>query len=87
MYHITKYWTFTEIYRLSQMAGYRYPNLTIIDKSELHSKDPIVFDNAVIAKLPLSVAGEVGHQSLRDAIQQQFQVDIQVENISVPTTL
>jgi len=59
------------------MAGYRYPNLTIIiDESELHIKDPNVFSPAVIAKLPLSAAGAVDHQSLRDAIQQQLQVEI-----------
>ena len=65
-----------QIYRINRMAGYRYPNLTIMDESELHIKDPNVFSPAVIAKLPLSAAGAVDHQSLRDAIQQQLQVEI-----------
>ncbi|CAD6238628.1 unnamed protein product [Miscanthus lutarioriparius] len=48
------------------MAGYRYPNLTIIiDESELHIKDPNVFSPAVIAKLPLSAAVHSSEASFR----------------------
>jgi len=64
------------------MANYRYPNLTIINESDLHDANPNFFSNAVIAKVPLPATDAVGHQSIRDAIQQQFQVDIDVQDIS-----
>ncbi|CAD6235280.1 unnamed protein product [Miscanthus lutarioriparius] len=43
------------------MANYRYPNLTIINESDLHDANPNFFSNT---------------------IQQQFQVDIDVQDIS-----
>ena len=64
------------------MPNYHYPNLTIINETDLHSKNSNVFDNAVIASLPLSATDAIGHQSIRDAIQQQFQLDMQVEDVS-----
>ncbi|CAD6338058.1 unnamed protein product [Miscanthus lutarioriparius] len=48
-------------------------------------RDPNVFDNAVIAKLPLSPTDAVSHQSLRDAVHQQFQVEIQGQEPLVPS--
>jgi hypothetical protein len=63
------------------MANRRYPNLTIINEIDLHINDSNAFDNAVIAKLPLSATDAIGHQSIRNAIQQQFQLDMQVEDI------
>jgi len=64
------------------MPNYHYPNLTIINETDLHSKNSNVFDNAVIASLPLSATDAIGHQSIRDAIQQQFQLGMQVEDVS-----
>ncbi|CAD6338112.1 unnamed protein product [Miscanthus lutarioriparius] len=74
-----------QVCKPSKMSGYRYTNLTIINESELHSRDPNVFDNAVIAKLPLSPTDAVSHQSLRDAVHQQFQVEIQGQEPLVPS--
>ena len=64
------------------MPNYHYPNLTIINETDFHSKNSNVFDNAVIASLPLLDTDAIGHQSIRDAIQQQFQLDMQVEDVS-----
>jgi hypothetical protein len=64
------------------MANYRYPNLTIINESDLHSMSPNVFDNAIVAKVPFAATDAVSHQNLRYAIQQQFQMDIPIQSIS-----
>ncbi|CAD6236613.1 unnamed protein product [Miscanthus lutarioriparius] len=41
------------------MANYRYPNLTIINESDLHDANPNFFSNAVIAKVPLPATDAV----------------------------
>ena len=64
------------------MANNRYPNLRILDEADLKVVDLSSFGNALIAKVPSSVADAINHQNLTDAIQQQFQVDIHIEDTS-----
>ena len=63
------------------MANYHYPNLTIVNTTYLHINDSNVFDNAVMPKLLLSTTDAISHQSIKIAIDQQFQLDMQLEDI------
>jgi len=64
------------------MDSYCYPNLTIADDSDLRNIDPDALDNALRARVPPLAIDAVGHENIRDAVQQQFQVNIDIEDIS-----
>lgn len=64
-----------------KMSAYRYPNLTIIDESDIIRLGPSPLDNAIIAKCPQNTFN-LSPQSIQDAIQDQFQVHIEEHQIS-----
>lgn len=68
--------------KADKMAAYRYLNLTIISEADIHTKDTDVFSNAVMARLPLAGADAIGHQNIRDAVHHQFQIDLNIQDIS-----
>ena len=69
-------------YRLSMMKSYFYPNLTIVEETGFILIGPIILDNAVVARFPEYARDELFAQNIRDAIKNQFEVDIQRENIA-----
>jgi len=64
------------------MNAQHYPNLTVIDDSEIQSIADHIEERALIARLPQSARNIIEHIQLRDAIQESFQIDIKLEDIS-----
>jgi hypothetical protein len=64
------------------MARPRFPNLTVLTEAAVNITDRSSLTNALIAKVPSAVADTVDHYSLADAIRQEFQVDICIEDTS-----
>lgn len=64
------------------MANRRFLNLIIIDKDDLRNIDLNASVNALLAAVPETISDTLDHYDLAEAIQQQFQVNIQVEDIS-----
>jgi hypothetical protein len=64
------------------MARPHFPNLTVLTEADVKIMNPSSLTNALIAKVPSSVADTVDHYNLTNAIQQQFQVDIHIEDTS-----
>jgi hypothetical protein len=64
------------------MATHRYPNLTIIEDTDIGTEQAAIFTRAIIAKPLPSITDDISHQSIRDAIHQQYQVDMRTEDIS-----
>lgn len=64
------------------MDTYPYPNLTVIDETEVPFVQPSPLDNAIIARPSNSARDIICHQVLKDAIEEQFKIDIDIQNIS-----
>lgn len=68
--------------RPKKMATYQYANLTVIEQGELQGSERDVFEGALIVKVPPSAADIVDHQKIKDAIHQQLQLNLSVQDIS-----
>ena len=64
------------------MANHRFENLIIIDKADLKDINTSAYVNAVFAKIPDTLSDAFNHYDLAEAVHQQFQVNIQVQDIS-----
>jgi len=64
------------------MAQHRFQNLRIIDNTELRDIDATMSGNTVFATVPDTISDTFNHYDLAEAIQQQFQINIEVEDIS-----
>lgn len=69
------------MYNLTGMASRRFQNLTIIDETDLKGIDIKASANALIARVPETIADTFDHYDLAEAVQQQFQVNIQIQDI------
>ncbi|XP_021304676.1 uncharacterized protein LOC110430865 isoform X2 [Sorghum bicolor] len=59
------------------MAQHRFQNLRIIDKTELRDIDATMSGNTVFATVPDTISDTFNHYDLAEAIQQQFQINIE----------
>jgi hypothetical protein len=70
------------------MNAQHYPNLTVIDDSEIQSIADHIEERAVTARLPQSAKNIIEHIQLRDAIQESFLIDIKkISHNTIRTTL
>lgn len=64
------------------MDIHHYRNLTVIHESEVQFGDPGILDNAIIAKPPNFSGDVICHLNIKDAMEEEFNISLQVEDIS-----
>lgn len=64
------------------MTTFHYPNLTIIEESQVQQTASAILGRAIIAKPHRSAQQLLCHQHIKDAIDGEFETDIEIEKIS-----
>jgi hypothetical protein len=68
--------------RQKKMIPFKYPNLTIIDESEVEQIASTILGRVIVARIPESARQSICHDNIRDALQEEFEIDIEIEKIS-----
>ena len=63
------------------MLNHQYPNLKVIEERELEDSGRYGFNNVVVAKIPPPAVHQLTYQHIVDAVQQQFLIDLSIEDI------
>ena len=74
-------------YKLSKMKSYHYPNLTMVDESDIVLIGPNLLDNAVVATFPESARNGLYAENIRDAIEKTSEYNICTITLRLPTLL